>query len=246
LILLRRNSAPPSDEGYGWLKRDAPLPLRDAEKVIEANAGLLEGPYKALMGGLGASGLCSIGAFSYSDSALPDGLRVGRYCSISTGLRFLDSAHPVHTITTSAALFRPGNRLFDACRTEAIDAFAKGFAAGGTKPYPTIGHDVWIGHRVTLAMGIRIGDGAIVAANSTVVRDVPPYAIVGGNPAALIRMRFDDALVSELLATHWWLYEPKRVLSRDITDPAALCRRLRTDPPPLYQPDTVRLAAFCA
>lgn len=68
------------------------------------------------------------------------------------------------------------------------------------------GNDVWIGEGVTLANGIQIGDGAIVAANSHVVKDVPAYAIVGGNPAKLIKYRFSEDVIARLLRVKWWNY----------------------------------------
>ena len=77
------------------------------------------------------------------------------------------------------------------------------------KSYPTkgntvIGNDVWIGYNATLMPGITIGDGAIIASNSTVTKDVTPYSIVGGNPAELIRKRFSEADIAKLLELKWW------------------------------------------
>ena len=71
--------------------------------------------------------------------------------------------------------------------------------------YPIIiENDVWIGYRVTILSGIRIGNGAIVAAGSVVTRDVPPYSIVGGVPARIIRYRFNQEIIRELLTDKWW------------------------------------------
>jgi len=67
-----------------------------------------------------------------------------------------------------------------------------------------IGNDVWIGANVTLMPGVNIGDGAIVAANSHVIKDVPPYCLAGGNPAKVIKQRFDDEAVELLLRLRWW------------------------------------------
>jgi virginiamycin A acetyltransferase len=67
-----------------------------------------------------------------------------------------------------------------------------------------LGNDVWIGYEVVVMPGVKVGDGAIIAAKSVVVGDVPPYAIVGGNPARLIRQRFGDEVVEGLLAIAWW------------------------------------------
>ena len=70
-------------------------------------------------------------------------------------------------------------------------------------------NDVWIGQNVTLSTGITIGNGAIVAANSVVTKSVPDYAIVGGNPAKIIKYRFSDYQREELLKTEWWKYDLK-------------------------------------
>lgn len=67
-----------------------------------------------------------------------------------------------------------------------------------------IGNDVWIGYGATILSGVRIGDGAIVGANAVVTKDVPPYAIVAGNPAHVIRMRFSPQIISDLLQIQWW------------------------------------------
>ncbi|CDZ58945.1 Streptogramin A acetyl transferase [Neorhizobium galegae bv. orientalis] len=67
-----------------------------------------------------------------------------------------------------------------------------------------VGNDVWIGHNAAIMPGVNIGHGAIVAAASVVARDVPPYAVVGGNPAGLIRMRYPAEIIAELLELAWW------------------------------------------
>jgi virginiamycin A acetyltransferase len=74
-----------------------------------------------------------------------------------------------------------------------------------------VGNDVWIGQEATIMPGVRIGDGAIVAAKSVVVTDVPPYAIVGGNPARVIRLRFTDDVVADLLAIRWWDWDADKI-----------------------------------
>ncbi|MDP3257864.1 MAG: antibiotic acetyltransferase, partial [Bosea sp. (in: a-proteobacteria)] len=68
----------------------------------------------------------------------------------------------------------------------------------------TIGHDVWLGSKSMILSGVTIATGAVVAARAVVTRDVPPYAIVGGNPARILRMRFDEAQVADLMASRWW------------------------------------------
>lgn len=208
-ILLRYNCPAPTNGAYGWLSEGADLTFFN-DVVVEQNVGLYGGPYKPMVGGRRSSGFASVGAFSYSYSGLPDGLSVGRYCSISAGLRFIDSSHPLDLLTTSAMTFRPRNHLFRGFVTDAIKEHASSYSTTD-KPYPRIGHDVWIGSNVTIAMGIEIGTGAVLASNSTVTKDVPPYAIVGGNPAKVIRYRFEESTIKRLLNSKWWKYDPRQV-----------------------------------
>lgn len=70
-----------------------------------------------------------------------------------------------------------------------------------------VGNDVWIGEQATILPGIRIGDGAIIGAHSVVGSDIPPYTIAAGNPARVIRKRFDDELIQMMLALRWWDWE---------------------------------------
>jgi hypothetical protein len=74
------------------------------------------------------------------------------------------------------------------------------------KPGSSIGHDVWVGQDAVILRGIRIGHGAVVAAGAVVTKDVPAYAIVGGNPAKIIRYRFEKEIIDELLSLSWWDY----------------------------------------
>ena len=79
-----------------------------------------------------------------------------------------------------------------------------------------IGNDVWIGYESVILPGVHIGDGAVIAAKSVVVGDVPPYAIFGGNPAKLIKQRFSDSEIEILLKTQWWNWEIEKI-TRNIT-----------------------------
>ena len=74
-----------------------------------------------------------------------------------------------------------------------------------------VGNDVWIGQNVTVMPEVHIGDGAIIAADSVVAKDVPPYCIAGGNPCRVIRQRFDDELISYLLNLKWWDWDERTI-----------------------------------
>jgi acetyltransferase-like isoleucine patch superfamily enzyme len=81
----------------------------------------------------------------------------------------------------------------------------------GTKGDVTIGHDVWLGAGAVILSGVTIGNGAVVGCRSVVTRDVPDYAIVAGNPAVTIRMRFDPDNINRLVESAWWDWEPSKV-----------------------------------
>lgn len=161
--------------------------------------------YTAMMGQRQSHGLFSMGSFSYSSSGLPEQVSVGRYCSLSTDIKILDSHHPIDRITTSPFGFSGGAMFMRPAQADRGGQTLpyKSFSIA-PKPYPVIGNDVWIGANVSLVLGIKIGDGAVIAANSTVTHDVPPYAIVAGNPARVKKYRFDFDVIGRLLELKWW------------------------------------------
>lgn len=122
----------------------------------------------------------------------------GRFCSFAVGIKIVPISHHTDLVTT----YPFGSMHPDVFK--APEYF-------GTKRNVTIGNDVWIGFHATIMGGVTIGDGAIIAANSHVVKDVPPYAIYGGNPARLIRMRFDERQVEALLRIRWWDWPDEKI-----------------------------------
>lgn len=122
-------------------------------------------------------------------------LTIGRYCSIADGVEILlGGNHRTDNVTTYPFGAVPG------IWPEAEGS--EGFAA--SRGDVTIGNDVWFGSGCMIMSGVTVGDGAVLAARAVVTKDVPPYGIVGGNPARLIRHRFDEATVARLLASRWW------------------------------------------
>ena len=225
-VLFRVNSPQPSSSSYGWLKIDQEVKIKSSVRV-EGYSGLYGGVYKGSVGAGSYSGLCSIGAFSYSYSALPEPMKIGRYCSISTGLVILDSHHPMDLVTTSIITFRPNNLLVNEFITkEQTDQY--NWHRFNGKKYPTLGNDVWIGRDVTLCMGITIGDGAVVAAGSLVTKNVPPYAVVGGNPARILKYRIKEHLIPEMNSIQWWSYDPKALSEIGFSNPELFCETLRS------------------
>ena len=144
----------------------------------------------------------SVGKFTYGHESIDieqwnEGapLDIGSYCSIASNVQiFLGGNHRLDWITT----FPFGHIHQNNLGREYIQGHPT--TNGGV----SIGNDVWIGHGATIMSGISIGDGAVIAANSNVVRNVPPYSIVGGNPARHLKFRFSDEIISLLLELKWW------------------------------------------
>lgn len=133
-----------------------------------------------------------------------DRLLIGKFCSIACGAKFL---------------FNSANHALGSLSTYSFPIFYDEWGLDGknvadawdNKGDITLGNDVWIGYEAVILAGVTIGDGAIIGARAVVTRDVPPYAIVGGVPARLIRRRFDEATIESLLALQWWDWEPERI-----------------------------------
>jgi acetyltransferase-like isoleucine patch superfamily enzyme len=148
-----------------------------------------------------------IGEFSYGRPKVrfPESgaaLTIGRYCSFADRVEILlGGNHRVDWVSTYP---------FSALRALWPKA-PRSQAYHDTNGDVTIGHDVWFGSGAFILSGVSIGDGAVVAAHAVVTKDVPPYAIVGGNPAGVIRYRFDEATVAALLDAAWWDLRPDEV-----------------------------------
>jgi acetyltransferase-like isoleucine patch superfamily enzyme len=126
-------------------------------------------------------------------------LRIGKYCSISTHvIIFLGSEHRTDWVSTY-----PFPYLWKEASSIKGHPFSKGDVI--------IGNDVYIGYHVTILSGVAIGDGAAIGAGSVVTKDVPPYAIVAGNPARIVRYRFDEETIQKLLQVKWWDWPDEKV-----------------------------------
>ena len=145
----------------------------------------------------------SVGAFSLPTCHFSCNVKIGRFCSIASNVKIMAGSHPLNRFTTHMLTY---NGEFDKF---AVSEFGKEWVLKPIKTIPeplTIGNDVWIAEDVVLKGGITIGDGAVIAANSVVTKDVPPYAIVGGIPARIIRYRFSHDVIDELMKIKWWNY----------------------------------------
>jgi virginiamycin A acetyltransferase len=127
----------------------------------------------------------------------PERLIIGRFCAIASGVRFLMSGGNHADLGPSTFPFGIFGGIW---ADTTIDLVMSAPSRGDT----VVGHDVWLGYQALVMPGVNIGHGAVVAAASVVTSDVPPYAIVGGNPARVLRMRFDEEEVKRLLRAAWW------------------------------------------
>jgi virginiamycin A acetyltransferase len=144
-----------------------------------------------------------------------DRLRIGKFCMIASGVEFIMNG---------------ANHLSDSVSSYPFAIFGGGWANSmDGKSYPVkgdtvIGNDVWIGYRAAVLPGISIGNGAIIGSYSVVTRNVLPYSIVGGNPAQVIRQRFDKLTTARLLEVAWWDWPTEKIthyapfLTGDVTE----------------------------
>jgi virginiamycin A acetyltransferase len=134
---------------------------------------------------------------------LGDKLIIGKFCAIAEGVKFIMNG---------------ANHRMDGVTTYPFNIFGNGWE----KVTPTveqlpfmgdtvIGNDVWVGESVTIMPGVKIGDGAILAANATITKDVEPFSIVGGNPAKFIRKRFNSQEIEVLLKLQWWNWDDQKI-----------------------------------
>lgn len=153
-------------------------------------------------------------------------LSIGRFCSIADGVEILLGGNHPSDIATTYPFFAFPDLWPGAPHPEGFP-FAKG--------HIVIGSDVWIGTGAMLLSGVTVGHGAVIGARAVVSRDVPPYAIVAGNPGRVVKSRFDADTVAALLDSRWWDLPDDSVRalvpllqSRDIAAVVAACRAART------------------
>ncbi len=131
-------------------------------------------------------------------------IHLGKYNSIGRDCNFfLHSNHRPDWITTSSQLWGPV--------TPEIAGLHMSMGHPSCKGDIIIGNDVWIGAKSTIMSGVTIHNGAVIAAGSTVTKDVPPYAIVAGNPGKIVKYRFTENQIQDLLSIAWWDWEESRI-----------------------------------
>lgn len=128
-------------------------------------------------------------------------LVIGKFCAIAAETRFIMT----------------GDHKLDAISTYPFPIFQRGWESAfniydlPVKGDILVGHDVWFGYDSLVKNGVTIGNGAIIAARAVVIKDVPPYAIVAGNPAKVVKMRFDDKTIERLQKIAWWDWEIEKI-----------------------------------
>ncbi|MDK1285977.1 Vat family streptogramin A O-acetyltransferase [Pseudoalteromonas sp. B95] len=139
----------------------------------------------------------------YHFDFIGDKLNIGKYCAIATGVKFIMNG---------------ANHKMSGFSTYPFQIFGNGWEKvmpkDGELPFKgdtEIGNDVWIGYESTIMPGVKIGNGAIIASKSVVTQDVPPYSIVGGNPAKVIKMRFEQDAIDMLQDIAWWKWPVEKV-----------------------------------
>lgn len=171
--------------------------------------------------GQSGTNIVSMGAFSYTNAMLPRNLIIGRYSSIAHGIKSMGASHPTTWISTSPAFYKNSGAIN--LYSSDVEAEIKFHKYSDPIKKTRIGNDVWIGANVSIKDGVNIGDGAVVAANSIVTKDVPPYCIFGGVPAKFIRHRFDMEVVSMLMDLKFWKYSPKDFFDLPVDNPSVFC-----------------------
>lgn len=129
---------------------------------------------------------------------------IGKFCSIGKNVKVIYGSHPTKTFVSTSPLFYSTKSTHDFKKKfTKVDKFEEYKYAVHNK-FVQIGNDVWIGDNVSIMQGVKINDGAIIGANSIVTKDILPYAVAVGNPAKIIKYRFNEKEINSLMNLKWW------------------------------------------
>jgi len=168
-------------------------------KIIKdhiTNPNIIAGKYSYYSGYYHGHSFDDCARFLFPDRDDVDRLIIGSYCSIGSGVSFIMAGNQGHRhdwISSFPFFYMPEIESF----TDSINGFQN---AGDT----IVGNDVWIGSEAMIMPGVHIGDGAVIGSRALVTKDVEPYSIIGGNPAKLIKKRFQEDEIAKLLEMKWW------------------------------------------
>ncbi len=143
-----------------------------------------------------------IGDFTYINkgSSVFSKCTIGKYCSISSNVTIGAKEHNYNMVTTHPILYDKKYSKKNICFESTAEKIE-------------IGNDVWIGIGVVVLRGVKVGNGAVLGAGSVITKDVPPYSIVGGVPAKIIKYRFDENKIKEIEASNWWDWDEEKIIS---------------------------------
>ncbi|MBR0555147.1 CatB-related O-acetyltransferase [Ciceribacter sp. L1K23] len=184
------------------------ISITGAKGEVSINPHLSLEPPLSVDANVSLSSFLQIGAFSHLNGGFIQNVSIGRYCSFARDVQIGHGGHPTDWLSVSSMQYKRDYRGW------ASFVGSKGverFIAREVTPFEhtrrtIIQNDVWIGNGVFIKDGVTLGNGAILAAGSVVTKDVPDYAIVGGNPARLIRMRFPEKTIEQLMDLQFWRY----------------------------------------
>ncbi|MBR3614186.1 MAG: CatB-related O-acetyltransferase [Clostridia bacterium] len=162
-------------------------------------------------------GLYSYGGCFDQSFNLGGKVTIGRYCSFAANIRYFGANHPMNYVSMSPYFY---NKKFSP-NVKDIE-----------RKHLIIGNDCWIGYGVIITNKCtKIGNGAVIAAGSIVTKDVPPYAVVAGNPARIIKYRFDEEIINEIENSKWWEHTPDECLRyyNLIDKPLEFCRGIKNE-----------------
>ena len=136
--------------------------------------------------------------------------KIGNYCSIANNVKIGQMDHDLDCVSTSTHIFGPAHGITSFC--------------GFIEP-AIVGNDVWIGANACVKQGVEIGTGAVVGAGAVVTKSVPPYAIVAGVPAKIIRYRFDESIIQKLLDSKWWELDKSEAVKKCAELQKEICKK---------------------
>ncbi|MBC5774419.1 CatB-related O-acetyltransferase [Pontibacter sp. KCTC 32443] len=161
----------------------------------------------------------------YHFDFIGDKLVIGKFCAIGSGATFIMNGGNHETKPVSTYPFAIFGNDWEKI-TEGVDLKDKYPSKGDTR----IGNDVWVGYKAVIMPGVKIGDGAVIATKAVVTKDVPPYSIVAGNPAEVVKMRFPEDTVAKLQRIAWWNWDAEKItrnlhlINSDDVDALSACQ----------------------